>query len=182
MASWGEVPKAKGGGPRTRCLVMSVCSTCCSNRLRFKEVGGGSGRDRGDLELGGRCAQKYLKNKLILRFLFICWGKIYSIGLDSLRFVDAGCNYNLAIFAMSFIGTLLFTMISFFCAFAVDEGSTSNIVIIAFSKFFTILRFPTHVIFWEHMKGNTYMWGLITNALLYSVLIERIYELLRQKK
>ena len=83
---------------------------------------------------------------------------------------------------MSFIGTLLLTMITFFCAFAVDEGSSSNIVVVAFSKLFILLRFPTHVIFWEHMKGNTFIWGLITNALLYSVLIERIYELSRQKK
>src|ERR1700744_5623663 len=70
------------------------------------------------------------------------------------------------------------TIFSFFAGMTNDQKGTLCIFL------FSILRFPTHTLFWGYFtKASTtiYFLGLLFNDLLYAVLIERIYTCFLEK-
>lgn len=87
-------------------------------------------------------------------------------------------------FWFSTILTGLLLIPCFFAAWAEDEGTLgNNILLVTFSKLFYILRFPTHTLFWNFFSYNAglFITGLILNCIFFGLLIERIYYNLKQK-
>jgi hypothetical protein len=82
---------------------------------------------------------------------------------------------------------LIFILIipSFFAAWGADEGTLGNNPIwIFFSELFSILRFPTHTLFWWIIGIGgpfTFFGGLILNSMFYGLLIERLVYFLKRK-
>lgn len=93
-------------------------------------------------------------------------------------------NKRILLLAILFFG--LFMIPSFICAFAQDEGTLGiNFVWQIFAKLFTILRFPTHTLFWPIISkfgAVIYFLGLLVNCIFYGFITERIVHLFKFKK
>jgi hypothetical protein len=82
---------------------------------------------------------------------------------------------------MLVIASIVFTFLlipAFLGTGAVEDGTAEdNLLAIALSKLFLILRFPTHTLFWSTISDNVvlYFLGLIFNCALYGFIIERIF-------
>lgn len=86
-------------------------------------------------------------------------------------------NFNKQTFIVStvFVGLLLIP--SFLAAWAYDEGTLGdNLILVSLSRFFHVLRFPTHILFWELFSGNglLFLGGLLLNCIFYGLAIERV--------
>jgi hypothetical protein len=88
---------------------------------------------------------------------------------------------NLKIWILFFIIFIIFTAISFWAAFAVEEGTMVNLLTLFFNKLYYILRFPSHTLFFKYMRGNMFYLGLIFNNLLYAFIFERLYTFIKSK-
>ena len=90
-------------------------------------------------------------------------------------------NKRFFLFASVLIGLLLIPC--FIAAWGEDEGTLgNNIFLVALSKTFHILRFPTHVLFWKFFShnGGLYLGGLILNCMFFGLAIERAIYTLKQ--
>ncbi|WP_316793753.1 hypothetical protein [Pedobacter frigoris] len=85
---------------------------------------------------------------------------------------------NIQILLTTTISLLLLTAVSLIAAGTVDEGTDGgSLWVLAFSKLFYILRFPTHPLFWNIMGDSgwfVFLGLLAVNALIYGFLIERL--------
>lgn len=91
-------------------------------------------------------------------------------------------NFNRKIFKGTLIGVGIFLFFSFLTAWQIDEGRTSSevgTITSAFAKLFSMLRFPTHTLFWNFFSSSTFLFflGLFINCILYAFIIERIISL-----
>ncbi|NQU53801.1 MAG: hypothetical protein HQ522_14825 [Bacteroidetes bacterium] len=77
----------------------------------------------------------------------------------------------------------IMTILSFFAAWAKDEGTIGDsIVWNVFAYMFNIFRFPTHNLLWDWMNGGLFFIGLILNTMLYGLILERILNLIINKR
>jgi hypothetical protein len=80
---------------------------------------------------------------------------------------------------------VILTFISFAAAAGEDEGYKLNTIWRIFANLFYVLRFPTHLLFWQflikHASPAIYFAGLFINCLFYGLLIERFFWLRRRK-
>lgn len=92
-------------------------------------------------------------------------------------------RFSFKIFRISFGLLSLLTLVSFYGAAAVDEGSDGKIVSIL-NSIFTIFRFPIHTLFWDLINNGklNFFTGLIINIILYSLAIERLIALFKMYK
>ena len=81
---------------------------------------------------------------------------------------------------------LLITFLSYFSfmgAWADEDGNADTILEKMLSASFNIFRFPTHTLFWETFRsGNIFIYGLMFNSLLYSLVCERLITFFQRKK
>jgi hypothetical protein len=86
--------------------------------------------------------------------------------------------FKLGTAALTFAVTSLLTWISFFFYFMQDEGQIDNeaFFLNALADSFLILRLPLHLIFWDIVKDNSFLFyvTLFLNPIFWSVLIERL--------
>ena len=79
---------------------------------------------------------------------------------------------------------MILAIISGFVVFATEEGAAvSETVADLGSAVFTVLRFPTHMLF-EHfvnISGWLYFGGIGVNCLIYAVCIERLASVAKKK-
>jgi hypothetical protein len=79
------------------------------------------------------------------------------------------------VFVYIFVFIFFLTLFSFFAAWARDEGTLgNNILLKVLADLYTLFRFPAHTLFWKYMNGNLFFIGLLVNCLLYSYIIERL--------
>lgn len=84
------------------------------------------------------------------------------------------------IFALSFLLTLVFTVLSFFAAWARDEGTLgSGALENKLADAYSFFRQPTHGLFWEVLKdhGAWFLPLLLVNVFLWALLVERLVSL-----
>jgi hypothetical protein len=74
-----------------------------------------------------------------------------------------------------FIVITIIGFISLWIAWAVEESSSNNIVLLFISKTSYIFTFPFHYLFKEYLNGELFIVGVLFNALFYSFLIEAIW-------
>ncbi len=79
-----------------------------------------------------------------------------------------------------FITILAF--ISFWLAWAVEEGSSKNDLLLLIAKSVYIFIFPTHIIFDKYMDLTMFIVGILLNAIFYSLIIETFVVIFRQYK
>jgi hypothetical protein len=92
-------------------------------------------------------------------------------------------KFNFRIFLLTVIICGVLTFITFIATFGIDEGTIEkNIFTLTLEKLFYIFRFPTHTFFFDKMKGETFVWGLFFNCLLYGLIIERFFSFYKSKK
>jgi hypothetical protein len=88
---------------------------------------------------------------------------------------------NFAALTISFLLIGLLTIVSFFGAWAYDEGTASSSFL---TSLFKILRFPTHILFWDffNQTTSTFYLGLLINVFLFAFLTERIVSFIKGQK
>jgi hypothetical protein len=88
---------------------------------------------------------------------------------------------NIAALTISFFAVGLLTVISFFGAWAYDEGTMSSSIL---SNLFKIFRFPTHTLLWDffNQTATTFYLGLLLNTIFYAFLTERLFSFLKRQK
>jgi hypothetical protein len=93
-------------------------------------------------------------------------------------------NINWNIFVINVILFSLIFIPSIIAAGAEDEGMDVNGIWQMFLGFFTILRFPTHTLFWIIFSSNNifYFIGFLINFSFYSLLIESLVYYLKYYK
>ncbi|MFY7838938.1 MAG: hypothetical protein ACOVP7_01630 [Lacibacter sp.] len=78
---------------------------------------------------------------------------------------------------------LFLTVLSFFAAWAEDEGTLGNSLIwLIGAKLFYILRFPAHTLLWDVFSNGglfVFMLGLLINCLFYALFFERVIFILK---
>jgi hypothetical protein len=93
-------------------------------------------------------------------------------------------KFNTILFLASTLTIMFLTFISFMAAWGEDEGNKLNLFWLFFVKLFYILRFPTHVLFWEFLTrhgGSFFILGLIINCFFYGLVVERLFSLRKNK-
>ncbi|MGG9963573.1 hypothetical protein [Ferruginibacter sp. SUN106] len=93
-------------------------------------------------------------------------------------------KFNSVTFIIAVFITGILTAISFFAAFAEDEGTLGgNVIGVILARLFYIFRFPTHTLFGIIFSGSgsLLVLGLFINCLFYGLIIERIGSLLTDK-
>jgi hypothetical protein len=88
---------------------------------------------------------------------------------------------NFAAFTFSFLLIGLLTIVSFFGAWAYDEGTASSFVL---ASLFKILRFPTHTLFWDYFNQTTttFYLGLLINVFLFAFVTERLISFIKRQR
>lgn len=87
-------------------------------------------------------------------------------------------------FRIFIILTIVFGLLlipGFLAAMAEDEGTIgSNFIWLAFAKIFHVLRFPTHVLFFNYLSNAWfYFLELGINCIFYGLLLERLFYLIK---
>ena len=85
-----------------------------------------------------------------------------------------GFNNNIFLTALFLFGLL--TIITFIAATSADDA-TSGLFVTRLAKIFLILRFPTHVLFWDFFGYNgsfIFYAGLVINCFFYAFVVERL--------
>jgi hypothetical protein len=88
---------------------------------------------------------------------------------------------NIAALTICFFAVGLLTVVSFFGAWAYDEGTMSSSIL---SNLFKIFRFPTHTLFWDFFNQNakTFYLGLLLNTIFYAFVTERLFSFFKRQK
>ena len=91
-------------------------------------------------------------------------------------------KFNTRAFFISFVLTGCLLILSFFAAWAKDEGTLGNgFISSVLAKLFYTLRFPTHTLLWDFFSSNAtiYFLGLLINIIFWGFVFERTVFLLR---
>ncbi|WP_324228515.1 hypothetical protein [Lacibacter sp.] len=82
---------------------------------------------------------------------------------------------------ISFFAIGLLTIVSFFGAWAYDEGTINSSIL---ASLFKVFRFPTHALFWDFFNRTaaTFYSGLLLNTVFYAFLAERLFSNLKRQK
>src|SRR5438093_8303329 len=88
---------------------------------------------------------------------------------------------NITALTISFFGVGLLTIVSFFGAWAYDEGTMSSSIL---ASLFKVFRFLTHTLFCDffNQTAATFYSGLLLNTVFYAFLTERILSFIKRQK
>ena len=89
--------------------------------------------------------------------------------------------FNTRALTISFFAVGVLTIVSFFGAWAYDEGTMNSSIL---ASAFKIFRFPTHTLFWNifNQTATTFYLGLFLNIAFYAFLIERLFSFIKGQK
>ena len=105
----------------------------------------------------------------------------YISSHDTMRLLK---NFNLLRFIFLIVAIGALTFFAFLTAFGRSEGTLGDgLFLNLMADSFCVFRFPTHVLLWEYMRGDTFFWGLSINVLFYAFVIEIIIsQVIKRKK
>src|SRR5436190_7638992 len=88
---------------------------------------------------------------------------------------------NIGALTVFFFAFGLLTVVSFFGAWAYDEGTMNSSIL---ASVFKVFRFPTHTLFWDFFNQTTatFYSGLLLNVVFYAFLTERFSSFIKGRK
>jgi hypothetical protein len=88
--------------------------------------------------------------------------------------------FNIATFTTSVLVIGLLTVVSFFGAWAYEEGTLSSSIL---ANLYKLLRFPMHTVFWDFFNQTAigFYSGLILNTIFYAFLSERLLSFIKRQ-
>ena len=90
-------------------------------------------------------------------------------------------GFNFRKFSTASLTIAFVTFLTLWAVAARDEGTGSEGIVGSFlADLFYVFRFPTHTLFFDIMNGPMFLFGLFINCVLYGLLIERAFHLVRQ--